>query len=162
MSPSLILKLFAMKHILFVITFMLVFSEFQNVFAQYPIPSNNVSVRERANFQESQPARGKRKMNVWVQCSGSSFAGTCQATVWIYSLDGQTILGPFTVNGGETLSVQIDDRAWGVYMQTDNNIIVDVWTSTEDSMNKLGLLNHINDPLKMLGGTLPNCTDKLD
>ena len=136
---------------------MFVFGEFQNVFAQYPIPSNNVSVRERANFQESQPERGKRKINVWVQCNGSGFVGTCQATVWIYSLDGQTVFGPYTVYGGETLTIPIDDREWGVYIQTNNNITVDVWTSSDDSMKPVGLLNQTNCPKNILEPSISNC-----
>jgi len=44
-----------MKNFFLVVTFMLVFGEFQNVFAQYPIPSNNVSVRETSTDDSLKP-----------------------------------------------------------------------------------------------------------
>jgi hypothetical protein len=49
------------------------------------------------------------------------------ATVWIYSLDLQTVYGPYTVYGGETLSVGVDWGEWGAYVTTDDQIVVDVW-----------------------------------
>jgi hypothetical protein len=72
-------------------------------------------------------------MNIKVQCVGGKNLGTCQATVCVYSLDGQTILGPYTVYGGEILSVPIDDREWGVYVESDDEITVDVWISTGEA-----------------------------
>jgi hypothetical protein len=128
-----------MKNLFFAVTLMLTLGSFQQSFAQYPIPSYDVSVRSRANFQESQPSRGRRNMNIKVQCGGIALIATCQATVWVYSLDGQTVLGPYTVNGGETLTVPIDDREGGVYIQTEDIITVDVWTSAEDILQLEGL-----------------------
>jgi len=117
--------------LLFILAAMICFSS--KTFAQYPIPSYNVSVRSRADFQEKNPAKGRRVMNIKVQCVGGKNLGTCQATVWVYSLDGQTILGPYTVYGGEILSVPIDDREWGVYVESDDEITVDVWISTGEA-----------------------------
>ena len=128
----------------------------QKVFCQYPIPSYNVNVISKATFQESQGSTGvsllnrnnngqvwapmaKREMDVRVNCSGVSPNGTCQATVWVYSLDGQTILGPYTVNGGDVLSVPIDDRDWGVLVITDDDITVDVWIESDGSKNPRNL-----------------------
>jgi len=84
----------------------------------------------------------KREMDVRVNCSGVSSNGKCQATVWVYSLDGETILGPYTVNGGDVLSVPIDDRDWGVLVSTDDDITVDVWIESDGSKKPLKLSNN--------------------
>jgi hypothetical protein len=95
--------------------------------AQNPIPSYNFLVYKQANFQEkSLPARAKKKVNVAVTCTSGKSA-ICMATVWIYSLDLQTVYGPYTVYGGETLSVDVDGGEWGAYVTTDDQIVVDVW-----------------------------------
>ncbi|MCX6278497.1 MAG: hypothetical protein NT004_10405, partial [Bacteroidetes bacterium] len=57
----------------------------------------------------------------------SSGGGNCGATVWIYSLDGLDVLGPFSVLCSETLVTAIDERAWGVLVQSNDDIVVDVW-----------------------------------
>jgi hypothetical protein len=54
----------------------------------------------------------------------------CEATVWVYNLDQNTVLGPYTVNCGETLTVEIDEREWGVLVESEEGVIVDVWYST--------------------------------
>ncbi len=122
-----------MNKAIFIVAFFLFITGFQQAFAQFPIPSYDQSVKSRANFQESQSYRGRRNMNVKVKCVGITSSATCQATVWIYSLDGQTVFGPYTVNGGETLTVEIDDREWGVLVQTNDEITVDIWTSALDN-----------------------------
>ena len=129
-----------MKNMILALTLVLTLCSFQQTLAQYPIPSYDVSVKGRANFQESQTSRGRRNLNVKVQCGGIALSGTCQATVWVYSLDGQTVLGPYTVNGGETLTVPIDEREWGVYIQTEDIITVAVWVTAEKSL-KMERLN---------------------
>lgn len=114
-----------MKHIFsFLIIFMLGIT---SVLAQNPIPSYNFPVYQRANFQENQgPTRAKKKVNVEVQC-GLVKSLTCTATVWIYSLDLQTIYGPFSISGGETLTIEVDGEEWGVFVESDDHVIVDVW-----------------------------------
>ena len=49
------------------------------------------------------------------------------ATVWIYSIDGLDILGPYYVTCGNTLEVEIDDREWGALVESDMDINVSVW-----------------------------------
>jgi len=49
------------------------------------------------------------------------------ATVWIYSLDGLDILGPYYLACGNTLEVEIDDREWGALVESDMDINVSVW-----------------------------------
>ena len=95
----------------------------------YPIPSFNVTVTDPAAFQETGPAatRAKRIMNVQVKPKSIADTGSCGATIYIYSLDHETILGPYYVNCGETLTVPIDEREWGVVVTADVPVEVSVW-----------------------------------
>jgi hypothetical protein len=103
-------------------------------FSQNPIPSYNFLVQQRANFQEDQSSGlslgdnclEKRQLIVRPS-SGPSGAITCSCTVWVYSHDKQTVLGPFTVHCGDLLVVEIDEREWGTYIQSDQDVYVDVW-----------------------------------
>lgn len=99
----------------------------------YPIPSFNIPVDSGyARFQENihpinaDAPLGKRDAHVIITSRGPETSG-CQAQVWLYSLDGLDILGPYTVMCGETLTVEIDERAWGVLVQTEYDVLVDVW-----------------------------------
>jgi hypothetical protein len=138
-----------MKRKLLALVLLVLLCGSKQAFSQYPIPSYNVNVTSWANFQEPQLSSevsiqkssnsdyvispmAKRDMNVQVNCCGFSSCDSCQATVWVYSLDGQTILGPFTVYGGDVLSVPIDDRDWGVIVSTEDDITVDVWIGSDD------------------------------
>jgi hypothetical protein len=47
--------------------------------------------------------------------------------IYVYSLDGQTILGPFYLTGNETIYVDIDDRLWGVLVESESKVKVSVW-----------------------------------
>jgi len=108
-----------------------------SVHAQYPIPSYNILLNSYATFQEhisvtpnEQETRGKRKLIVKVTC-GNLLLSACSATVWVYSLDGLDVLGPFQVTDAEDLSVEIDERAWGTRVETQDPIFVDVWIEEE-------------------------------
>ncbi|MFH1160083.1 MAG: hypothetical protein V1733_03950 [bacterium] len=107
--------------------------------AQKPIPSWNAPVYYEENFQESgtkpqgsKSAKGKRTMNI--KAKGTDGQTPCQATVWVYSLDERDILGPYTVDCEETLPVEIDERLWGVLVQTEDHIYVDVWIDQENPL----------------------------
>jgi hypothetical protein len=98
--------------------------------AVYPTPSYNILVDGYANFRQStlsqplfQPAE-KRVLDVEVKTPSTT--SECQATVWVYSLDNLTVLGPFTVNCSEPLQVVIDEKEWGVLIDTDEELIVSV------------------------------------
>ena len=122
------------KRFLFLI--FLVFWGVLSLKAQFPIPSYNIPVTHAVNFEEStnkpivkEATKGKRKIKVIVRSEESG--GSCEATVWIYSLDQMDILGPFTVSCEELLSVEIDERDWGVLVQSDNHVYADVWIEEE-------------------------------
>lgn len=99
----------------------------------YPIPSFNVAVNGDANFRNKltrydtcQSTDEKRDAKIHLK--SASIANThCSATVWVYSLDLTTILGPYQMSCGETLTVVIDDREWGVLVESEDDVIVDVW-----------------------------------
>jgi hypothetical protein len=129
------LKIKSMKKFLLVTVILILFAGITQGYSQtlptYPIPSFNVVVngdalfRENAHSLNSPPAREKRDVNVEVKSASGSM--NCQATVWVYSLDHTTVLGPYTVNCGATLTVGIDEREWGVLVESDDDIIVDIW-----------------------------------
>jgi|GEM_PF-709751 hypothetical protein len=95
----------------------------------YPIPSYNVLVETSALFQENIPGncKARRKINVHINTSSKPDSIPCIAEVYIYSLDHQDVLGPYYVNCGETLSVEIDDREWGTTVTTTIPVEVSVW-----------------------------------
>ncbi len=98
----------------------------------YPIPSMNVVVYGLAAFENNVitvPNNLKEKRQVHIHFISIPGLPDCEATVWVYSLDGTTVLGPFTVSCGQTLDVDIDEREWGVMVDSDVKCIVDVWIS---------------------------------
>ncbi len=107
-----------------------------NIYSQnipvYPIPSYNIAVDGYADFMnqlsgsQEQNNKERRQLNVHLK-SGAEPSLPCQATVWVYSLDLTTVLGPFSLACGETLSVPIDERQWGAFVETEDKVIVDVW-----------------------------------
>lgn len=118
-------------------------SSFGQVIPTYPIPSYGVQVSGYANFREGyhNPAKSTREKmtaNVVVTSVGTK---SCTATVWVYSLDQTTVLGPYTVTCGQTLSVPIDERQWGVLVESEEEVIVDVWIETGDNSSIQGCKN---------------------
>lgn len=131
----------------------------------YPIPSYNVKVNSYANFREKNTGPNskdtKERRRVYVQIKSVSGTRGCQATVWIYSLDYTTVLGPFTVACGETHSEDIDEREWGVLVESEDEIIVNVWISSAKTL-KLQGFNHKSDPAIMPKKMIPDCFAKLE
>lgn len=99
----------------------------------YPIPSYSVLVNGITNFENTFSQKDscnnlKGKRDAHIHLNSSSLGNEdCSATVWVYSLDQTTVLGPFQVNCGETLVVEIDEREWGVIVKSNSEVIVDVW-----------------------------------
>jgi len=125
-----------MKKFLMLIILLLLIGA-NSVQAQYPIPSFNILVNDSATFREriacetqNQQSRGKRRMIVKIICA-KAVLYTCSATVWVYSLDGLDVLGPYLVTDETTLGVDIDDRAWGTRVVTEDAVLVDVWINEE-------------------------------
>jgi len=136
-----------MKTVFFVLCF-IVFISVNPLSGQdfkfYPIPSFNVLVDPAAIFQDMQGgsnSKAKREIIVHTKKSNKSDSSSCFASVTLYTLDHQTILGPYTVNCDETLSVEIDDRDWGVSVTSLTEIEVSVWIELQ------GLLKKMNNPL---------------
>jgi len=106
----------------------------KNAFGQNPIPSNNVLVQGQAVFVEgidiSGPTDEKRKICISSTCGNTESSETCDATVYVATTDQQTVLGPYSLPGGETLSVEIDDNQWGVLVVADMPVVISVWIET--------------------------------
>jgi hypothetical protein len=134
MDFNILLKnLHAMKKLFIFLSlfFLIILSSFGQNIPLYPIPSYNIPVYGMARFEPSlssgnNQTRGKTIQNVIIR------GGTgAHAHVWIYSLDGQDILGPYLVYPGQPLSVEIDQREWGVLVETEDEIDVSVWVTSE-------------------------------
>jgi hypothetical protein len=102
--------------------------------AQYPIPSSNVLVRGLAAFHENDQTARRPEIspskirNVQVHTTGIHAILTAQASyVVVYSLDGQTVYGPYRLTEDKTFSHSIDNRLWGVLVYSPNEVFVDVW-----------------------------------
>lgn len=99
--------------------------------ASYPIPSYDVVVNGYANFIENDRSQnitqivGKRVVDVEVKTP--SDINECQSTVWAYTLDYSEVLGPFTVNCREPIAINIDDRKWGVLVESESEVVIDIW-----------------------------------
>jgi hypothetical protein len=129
-----------MKKILFLtISILMVSTAFSKVKGANPIPSYNVSLTDKAYFQENtattlnyDPSKEKRDLNVSNDGAGSKSNGTNELssmTVYIYRLDQSIVLGPFIVPVGEVVTVPIDGNRWGVFTQTDQPTNASVWTN---------------------------------
>lgn len=114
------------RKIVFCFTFFMLFSLV--TYAQYPIPSYKVEVNGRALFEEMTTHKGKKDGNVKIQCNTVAEAG-CPVRVYFFTLDRTTVLGPYCVSCGETLTIPLDEREWGVYVESEIIVTVDVWFS---------------------------------
>jgi hypothetical protein len=130
-----------MKKLVLVIAVLFFAAGFQAK-AVKPIPSYHSPMYGLANFQEKHiPLKNgpkeKRDMNVQSTVSGG---GPKLAIVYVYSLDMATILGPFYLYGDDKITVQVDEREWGVFVLTDEqHMTVSVWSDkTGSGGTKLG------------------------
>jgi hypothetical protein len=125
-----------MKKLLF-LTILFLVSQFTIVRAAQPIPVRHARVYHVANFLEQFPGghspfllkSTREKRDMMIQASTATGGPKSSVVVYVYSTDMNEILGPFTVEGGETLSVPIDDREWGVVVTSDDHMYVDIYTS---------------------------------
>ncbi|MDP1621274.1 MAG: hypothetical protein Q8M08_02940 [Bacteroidales bacterium] len=130
---------------IFVAIFICVLFCLQGTIAQtirpWPIPSYNIPVFGRALFQENahpttDNTDGRRRIHIQVSSQKTPDTIAPSATIWVYSLDHSTIYGPYTVNVGTTMTVDIDDREWGVMVEADESIVVSVWITMDDSVKR--------------------------
>jgi hypothetical protein len=106
----------------------------QFAYAQYPIPSYNAIVNEKAAFRESgssgiQPycrinIDKKRIINVELHGAKGQLS---DVIVYAYSLDHQSILGPYPLYPNQVLQIEIDEREWGILVESGTEVVVDVW-----------------------------------
>ena len=111
-----------------------------SVQAGNPIPSFNFQLKKNANFQEtnfgtghSDLSKDRRDMNVSNDSPGGNKPGTGSGwiSVMIYRLDHSIVRGPFFIRAGETLTIPIDGKPWGVFAHSPHKTIISVWTSRD-------------------------------
>lgn len=126
-----------MKKLLYLILFLFL-AQITVVHAEQPIPSFKFRLYRMANFREHNQGgshnpftlagtKGKRDLNIMATSTTSTPTG--QAVVYIYSSDYKTIIGPLTITAGETITVPVDDRDWGVFVISDDHLYIDVFSS---------------------------------
>ncbi|MDP1623862.1 MAG: hypothetical protein Q8M08_16165 [Bacteroidales bacterium] len=127
---------------IYVAIFICVLFCLQGTFAQtirpWPIPSFNIPVFGRALFQENihlstDNTDGRRRIHIQVSSQKTPDTLANPVTVWIYSIDHTTVIGPYSVIYGVTLTVDIDDREWGVMVEARETVVVSVWITLDDS-----------------------------
>ncbi len=72
----------------------------------------NITLPIFEKSQELVTSVEERKVNIMVDDNSPNSNAT--ATINVYSLDGEDVLGPYNVSEGEDLIVYIDERAWAV------------------------------------------------
>jgi hypothetical protein len=122
---------------------------YSQIIPTYPIPSFDIKVNGYANFREEDHSLGsdqteaRREVDVQVKSGSGSYGG--QVTVWVYTLDRTTVLGPFTVYCDDLFTTAIDYREWGVLVESEEDIIVDVWI-IDDGVKKVQRMLQNNKP----------------
>lgn len=108
-------------------------------FAQYPIPSFNAVVDQRGTFKEllqkqqsCQLPELQRYIHVKYKTTKTL---SDEITVYVCSLDGQTTYGPYNLGPGQTLTVAIDEREWGVAIFSDTEVVLDVWIDEQPGVS---------------------------
>jgi hypothetical protein len=95
-----------------------------------PIPSFNFITTGQTYFEEiilGGNTREKRNLNVSVSTTSHIPTDEEIATVYLIKNRGAQILGPYYLKDGETLTVSVSGKKWGVVVSSDEEIIVDVW-----------------------------------
>jgi len=117
---------------IFVFFIVVILSAGTQLEASRPIPSYKDAVSKTANYKEKQhnedlktDPKGKRSMIIVANVVGPA---KTPITIWVYSLEGHTVLGPFVIYGDGELTVPIDNRPWGVVVQCDGKVVISVWT----------------------------------
>ena len=97
-----------------------------------PIPSYNYQMTSsQALFGEIRSAgNGKEKRDMDVEISTAShWPGQIFAKVWVVKKNGNVVKGPFIIYPGQLLQVPIDNGKWGVIVNCDWEVAVDVYTN---------------------------------
>ena len=135
-----------MKKLLLITLVLLIAGPLQ-LFPANPIPSYDLKMTYRANFQEkhfgqtgNQTGKEKRQMNIETSAStpvGGSIENNSgdDAIVYLYKVNGNKVLGPYEVSYGEILTVPIDNSAWGVIIELSDpeaTALASVWTGSDN------------------------------
>jgi len=106
------------KQVLFSVFFAVSIFFSANVFAQFPISSYDTPVNSGTYFtmaQASNPAMSSEKRKMNIDTTDPDTAPTAgYVTFMAYSLDNQSFKGPYTIEVGNSKSIDIDERPWGL------------------------------------------------
>lgn len=127
-----------MKKALFIVSFLFfIFSYSAKAqTSTNPIPSYDVPVTGEAAFTEPNikadptpaPVYEKRDLNVESTSPSTLSPFSMEpATVWFVRLDGHRMKGPYQLYPGNILTVKIDMKPWGVYVQSPETGIFSVY-----------------------------------
>jgi hypothetical protein len=112
-------------------------SAFAQHFPPYMIPAANVPVEGIVNFVEDRSSespdqtKAKRKVNVRIIKTPAKDDPMVQ--VCFYSLDHRSTIGPFEIKGDGYVQADIDERVWGVVIESVGGLIyADVWIVEEN------------------------------
>ncbi|MCX6249258.1 MAG: hypothetical protein NTX61_00745 [Bacteroidetes bacterium] len=128
-----------MKKSLLVLALLIILGGLQ-VKAVKPIPTYNLPLQNVANFQEKHNNKDndngvklgvKYKRDLDVRTTVTPPGHKPIIFVWVYSLDMRDILGPFIMVGDDFLTVEIDEREWGVITMCSEKVYVSVWIEAE-------------------------------
>jgi len=120
-----------MKKIIFLTTVFLL-AGITTLWAIKPIPSYNVPIFRQQTFVEKRTSqdpspKGKRDMNVKSTVTSTNKPTPTLVVVYIFSMDGRDVMGPYTLVNNQTLTVTVDEREWGVYAVSDDHVELSVW-----------------------------------
>jgi hypothetical protein len=104
-----------------------------------PIPTFNYYMTEQNTaFVEpgSGETREKRDVNVVISTGGDVVGEEIFATVYVIKKDGSQAFGPFTVYTNEPFSLDIPKGKWGVTVNSNWDLNVSVWISTQKIMRE--------------------------
>ena len=131
--------------------FLFIFAGIAQVFSANPIPSYNVKVNFRANFQEMKGpstnlnAKERRIMNIETSTSSPNAGKSASiSTVYVYKMNGSKVLGPFYIGCGELLTVEIDNSRWGAVIEVqdpEEHITADVWIGSGSASKGISQTN---------------------
>lgn len=119
------------KYVFITALIILTFAPFLILKAQHHIPSIDVELSGSSiTFEEGQEpgteVAERRKLKVKV--ADESPNTNASAIIVLYSLDDSDVMGPYTVNEGAEIAMDIDDREWGVeVLSYSTNSFLSVW-----------------------------------
>jgi hypothetical protein len=109
----------------------------------YPIPSYSTPVMNYANFTEqmqSAPGQGDNSEKRDIEVSNDTptyYPSLDQAIVFVYRLDYSKIQGPYLLPQNGSITIRVDQKAWGVVVYSPYVANFSVWVNANGQPNPL-------------------------